>query len=468
MRGSRRWWAERRVGRPVAATDAPLQVMQWWWPIVVVVSVVAGGLLAMWLLGVWSPTAKVSDADRLRLDRIKTGLTVVAGLAAGVTLLVTLRRQMVSERAQRFAEQEALEQRTTALYVAAAEQLGSDKPAVRLAGLYALERLGQDNRKLRQTVVDVWCAYLRMPYTPPAELLLTGSSPGAAGEEPHEAVDAERRQELQVRRTAQRLLAAHVSRALAEAGEATYWVDAKGDRLTIDLASAVLVDFGLAACDAGRCDFSRARFHGHTDLGAAHFHGNVRLSGAHFHGSADLRETRFHDGADLTEAEFHGRAELRGAEFHGRASLAQAHFHAVAELRGAEFYDGVALREAQFDAFANLHGARAGGVADLGRARFRGNADLSEMQFDGDAYLERAEFHGNAYLSGTRFHRRALLGQAQFHGRTTLREARFDDEVDLVGALATATTSLPEGWVLSDDSGMVTLREILTGEPDRG
>ena len=43
-----------------------------------------------------------------------------------------------------------------------------------MAGLYALERLGQDNPKLRQTVIDVICAYLRMPYTPPAEILRAG------------------------------------------------------------------------------------------------------------------------------------------------------------------------------------------------------------------------------------------------------------------------------------------------------
>jgi hypothetical protein len=37
---------------------------------------------------------------------------------------------------------------------------------VRLAGLYALEHLAQDNPGHRQTIVNVICAYLRMPYTP--------------------------------------------------------------------------------------------------------------------------------------------------------------------------------------------------------------------------------------------------------------------------------------------------------------
>jgi hypothetical protein len=79
--------------------------------------------------------------------------------------------------------------------------------------LYALERLGQDNLKLRQTVVDVWCAYLRMPYTPPVEVLMRNSkrSPYRPIDDEEllladEKLQGERREELQVRLTAQRLL----------------------------------------------------------------------------------------------------------------------------------------------------------------------------------------------------------------------------------------------------------------------
>src|SRR5690348_2248828 len=61
------------------------------------------------------------------------------------------------------------EQRTRALnerFATAAGQLGSDKPAVRLAGVYAMAGLADDWEENRQTCVDVLCAYLRMPYEP--------------------------------------------------------------------------------------------------------------------------------------------------------------------------------------------------------------------------------------------------------------------------------------------------------------
>jgi ClpP class serine protease len=61
------------------------------------------------------------------------------------------------------------EQRTRTLnerFATAAEQLGSDKPAVRLAGVYAMAGLADDWEENRQTCVDVLCAYLRLPYEP--------------------------------------------------------------------------------------------------------------------------------------------------------------------------------------------------------------------------------------------------------------------------------------------------------------
>ena len=63
---------------------------------------------------------------------------------------------------------DATERHITELYTKAVEQLGSDKAPVRFGGLYALERLAQDNPAHRQAIVNVICAYLRMPFSPTA------------------------------------------------------------------------------------------------------------------------------------------------------------------------------------------------------------------------------------------------------------------------------------------------------------
>jgi hypothetical protein len=86
-------------------------------------------------------------------DAIKIGLAIIAGLIAAVGLTVSYRKQRGEE-----------EKGFTDRYESAAEQLGHEKAAVRLAGVYAMARLADDWEARRQTCIDVLCAYLRMPY----------------------------------------------------------------------------------------------------------------------------------------------------------------------------------------------------------------------------------------------------------------------------------------------------------------
>jgi hypothetical protein len=112
--------------------------------------------------------------------------------------------------------------------------LGSDKTPVRLAGLYALERLAHGNPPQRQGIVNVICAYLRMPYTPPA-----ASPPDTDTDEAQAALRAEHREptrEREVRLAAQRILAGHLRPHRVEA----FWAN-----IDLDLTNARLIDFDL-------------------------------------------------------------------------------------------------------------------------------------------------------------------------------------------------------------------------------
>jgi hypothetical protein len=138
--------------------------------------------------------------QRNQLDAIRTAGTIVVGSGGAAALLLAARRQRSTEialkqkdrdqvdiarayalqkRVAEDARQDAVERRITELYTKAADQLGSDKAPVRLAGLDALERLAQDNESQRQTIVNVLCAYLRMPYD--ARLTAVPSSSGDVG-----------------------------------------------------------------------------------------------------------------------------------------------------------------------------------------------------------------------------------------------------------------------------------------------
>ncbi|WP_339135194.1 pentapeptide repeat-containing protein [Streptomyces sp. f51] len=99
------------------------------------------------------------DSNTL-FDLVKLSFGVVAGAGALVALVVAYRRQRVDEDgALREATRLHTERFTTAV-----GQLGEESAAVRLGAVHALAGLADDS--LRQTCIDVLCAYLQLPFTP--------------------------------------------------------------------------------------------------------------------------------------------------------------------------------------------------------------------------------------------------------------------------------------------------------------
>jgi len=252
------------------------------------------------------------------LDAIRTatGITVAAGGA--VTLLLAARRQQSTEETlehqrevAQATERDAAEQRITELYTRAVDQLGAEKAPVRLGGLHALERLAQTNPAQRQTIVDVICAYLRMPYTPPDD-----PAPGEdASEDAHTRYE-ERRQELQVRLTAQRILSAHLKPAAA----AVFWAN-----IDLDLTEAHLHQLDLSFCLVQSVRFSRAEFAGDAGFDGAEFAGYATFDEAEFAGKAHFYEAEFAGDAGFYGAKFAGEyAWFREAKFAGYATFDEA------------------------------------------------------------------------------------------------------------------------------------------------
>src|SRR6266496_3191163 len=102
----------------------------WWWSILVIVIPVAGlTAMAAWILPLLVNVTTASD----RLEVVRIVLTVAAGTGGVVALVLAGRRQWSTEH-------DATERRITELYTKAVDQLGSEQAAVRLGGLYALER----------------------------------------------------------------------------------------------------------------------------------------------------------------------------------------------------------------------------------------------------------------------------------------------------------------------------------------
>ena len=303
-----------------------------------------------------------TDQDRAALEVLRTAGTLVIGTGGAIALLLTARRQRFTELTlehQRDVatanERDAAEQRITELYTRAIDQLGSDHAPVRLGGLHALERLAQNNPTQRQMIVEVICAYLRVPYTPPDDLPPAEDSPS----ETHTRHDL-RRQELQVRLTAQRILAGHLLPVATD----KFWPG-----ISLDLTEAHLHRLDLTFCHIQEAEFGGAQFSGTAKFDGTHF-ASADFRGAHFRGNAEFCKAHFSelwtrfDGADFSgdalfvEAEFSRLAEFHGVQFGAKAWFDGARFHSSAWFNGAQFSGDVLFGRRSAGESTHFHGAR--------------------------------------------------------------------------------------------------------------
>lgn len=367
-----------------------------------VIAWVAAGIAAATVIVVimllWWAGASSLGGEKLvtaQFDALRTGLSIGLGGGGLFALYLAWRRQRsteiglaqkqqdqaavalayaLQERTALASEADAGNRRITDLYTKAVEQIGSDKAPVRLGGLYALERLGQDTDSQRETIMNVVCAYLRMPFS------ATSPSPGESAPEDERERHAElvraHAEEHQVRLTALRIL--HRHRSLNRGSNRVFWlyvtIDLTGASLTgahlatadlalaaltgadltdADLASADLTDACLAGADLTNADLTHARLAGadltnvdltHARIGGADLAG-ANLAGARLAG-ADLMDARLAT-ADLTNVDLTG-ANLAGANLAGvdlaGADLTNAYV-ALADLTGANLIDVRGLKK---------------------------------------------------------------------------------------------------------------------------
>jgi hypothetical protein len=349
-------------------------------------AVAATGVAALVIMLRVAAGAPSADRATLQIDAIKYGLGIFAASGAAAALLLSIRRQQHLENAQAHTELDAAERRVTDLYTKAVEQLGSADAAVRLGGLYALERVAQNTAGQRQTIVNVLCAYLRMPYAPPAAIEpeqrrtslsdLPLSPPGRApigGRDPH--------QELQVRLTAQRILTGH----LVSDAE-SFW-----SGVDLDLTGATLVDWDMRRGRARHARFERTIFSGDASFIEA--------------GIADAR---------FTSATFARNAWFDGSTFDDAALFDTVTFSGIASFELATFTADALFREVTF--------ADASG---FDRAAFGHDAVFSGAVFDGETSFQKTSVAGEAWFDEAVFAYRPEWGEATFAGKPRLDDAVF-------------------------------------------
>ncbi|MGA4995868.1 pentapeptide repeat-containing protein [Nonomuraea bangladeshensis] len=400
--------------------------------------------MAVWGISTWL----LQDLDKLptlaeqvsaRIEAVRTALAAGAGVGAAMTLLLAVRRQQHQELAAAHTMHDAAERRTTELYTKAADQLGSDQAPVRLAGLYALERLGEHTPVLQQRVVDVICAYLRMPWTPPAEqdrhakiraaqrARTRTARPDAAGRDPHE--------ERQVRVTAQRILSDHLRHQ--DPPSHRWWQLRSADPnprhwrdIRLDLTGAVLIDHDFNDCRVSDARFGGATFTGGASFNNATFTGGAYFGGVTFVGGASFGGVTFTGGASFSEVTFTGGALFVGVTFTGdvvflgatftNALFGNATFTGSAWFSQATFTDDVSFKKATFTDEASFDEATFTDDASFDEATF------TDVSFDKATFTDEASFVGATFTSSASFDEATFTDDAAFLG-ATFTDVSFDE-----------------------------------------
>ncbi|MBU2667057.1 pentapeptide repeat-containing protein [Actinoplanes bogorensis] len=361
----------------------------------------AAGVVAFVVMVRVAAHAPVADRPGLQIEAIKYGLGLFAAGGAAAALLLGFRRQQHTEL-------DAAERRITDLYTKAVEQLGAESPAVRMGGMYALERIAQSNVDQRQTIVNVICAYLRTPFTPPSP------DPSSA--------DAQGQQELQVRLTAQSILTGHLR---PSAAGSLFWPG-----IDLDLTGATLAEWRLSDAEVHKAIFT----------------------GATFSSPALFSDTVFTDAVTFASATFDAKVHFIRAIFTAKTTFERVAVHGEAAFSGALFHGAVDFSGASFAADADWH-----------TTTFQDDAHFTEVRFDGNAEFTRANFaewvtfRGSAFAGGVRFSETYFRSDAAL--ATMLAEVRplsQDDRRDV----------WPPGWRLRE--GTDGRGELLfTGLPSR-
>ncbi|MFD3931747.1 pentapeptide repeat-containing protein [Streptomyces sp. NPDC058614] len=269
-----------------------------------------------------------------------TALTLTGAVLAG---LYAYRKQLLSEGDAHRADASQLADR----YTTAAEQLGHEQAAVRLAGVYALARLADDWEEQRQVCIDVLCAYLRMPY------------------DPDPAAPEHRAGEREVRWTIISVIREHLRAPDSPTSWCTYSLDFTG-----------------ATFDGG--DFSHSHFRGTVSfVGATFSSGTVSFVGATFSGNVVNFDHATFSGAtvDFVAVTFSGMIGFFGATFGGGSvSFDQATFSGDwVSFRRATFSGGtVSFWAARFGGglVSFEQATLSGATVDFGEATFSGGTEF--------------------------------------------------------------------------------------------
>jgi len=199
-----------------------------------------------------------------------------------IGLPLAIWRSVVAERNARVAEQSHQNER----YQTAAKMLGDQVLAVRLGGIYALDRLARENPKgYHVTAMELFCAFIRNP--PRDERDEVTSAKEVATEEPDESGDKSQEKLKPLRQDIGEVI--KKIRTRSEQG-----IEIESENYSLDLSKANLSGASLFGADLTAANLTRADLTGANLTGAdltGAYLTEANLTGPTFPGEYEIRES---------------------------------------------------------------------------------------------------------------------------------------------------------------------------------
>ena len=382
-----------------------------------------------WSRGWWiggSTHARVAP-----IEVVKVALTTIGGIGAVGYLVIKYRERASAER----DEKASVGRDAEARLLAAVEQLGSDSPQVRIAGVYALTDVADTYKgSYKQRVVDILCGYLRTE---------RGQWEPATGDEDESAIVVKGRRCVStdgpVESTVLEVLARHLRNArpttdrseevIQEVDDDQLWCDC-----SIDLHNAIFVEpltfDGLAFNTPAT--FEGALFIANATFDSSTFVGPTRFKNVEFVESSNFRNSTFGDVTTFERATFSGSTIFTGVVSSDTISFNEANF-VIADFNNSSFervdferafFTVVDIRRTSFS-FAVFAGATFY-TADFWKAYFSARTDFRYTTYIFGAGFREAKFMDYTDFCSAKFKRKADFEGADFSGIVNFEGALFN------------------------------------------
>ena len=122
-----------------------------------IIAIVILGLAVAGGISIWQSIGSTPEQASLRIEFAKLGAQVGLAIVVMGTLYVAWRRAKAAEDTVKVAQ----EGQVTERFTRAIEQISGDSLAIRLGGIYALERIAKDSHRDHWQVMEVLTAYVQ-------------------------------------------------------------------------------------------------------------------------------------------------------------------------------------------------------------------------------------------------------------------------------------------------------------------